>query len=129
MELHGFRHGVNLLGRGHGSSDRAMSPRRRAGETTHQVIGGGGLDADRDEVAVPLDRADDRLRDEVGRVAAAERPTARLRFDSAASDIRVLRAIGVLITPGQMTLTPTPCAAQSARRHCESITTAALDAQ
>ena len=37
-----------------------------------------------------------------------------------APTIRVRVAIGVLMTPGQITLTPTPCPAQSARRHCES---------
>src|SRR5450755_154576 len=39
---------------------------------------------------------------------------------------RVDDAIGVSMKPGQMAVTPTPCAAQSARRHWERWSTAAL---
>ena len=43
--------------------------------------------------------------------------------------MRELRWMGVLIRPGQIALTPTPLPDQSARRHWEKLTTAALDAQ
>ena len=55
--------------------------------------------------------------------------TVRSRDAARAPTNRVLSMIGVLMTPGQIAVTPTPDDCQSARRHCESMSTAALVVQ